>query len=167
MVGSSSRPMMGDASRRAERLRRMRAIQGGGRSGTLGGPAMMTSDRRRMALHRHGQAHPERLRGKLQNGRFRGECLNATLSSTLAESRRAINLMEGGGTPPRTKLGLGEHDAGRVRIETTLARIATRGQDRTAGLLPKPEETLSGKLLRRGSLSRGGCGFRCGPGRAV
>lgn len=53
---------------------------------------MVTADRRRMALYRARQAHPERLRGKLQRS-LPDECLNClndTLFSTLSEARSAI-----------------------------------------------------------------------------
>ena len=55
--------------------------------GLDGDPAMVPADRRRMALYRAGQAYIERLRGKLQTGRFRDECLNDKLFSTLSEGR--------------------------------------------------------------------------------
>ena len=54
-----------------------------------GDPALVAGDADRMALHRAGQADPERLHRELQR-RLRDELLNETLFISLAQAREAL-----------------------------------------------------------------------------
>jgi transposase InsO family protein len=76
-----------------------------------------------MALHRAGQAHPERLRGELQRALQR-RCLNDTLFSTLSEARSAINSWKEDYNHHRPHSALGNMPPAEFAMKSTLEKQA-------------------------------------------
>ncbi len=85
--------------------------------------ALVPADECRMALHRAGQADPERLRRELQRA-LRDECLNDTLFSTLSAARNAITSWKEDYNHHRPHSALGNMPPAEFAMKSTLEKQA-------------------------------------------
>ena len=75
------------------------------------------------------------VRSKSFNGRFRDECLNDTLFSTLSEARSAITSWKEDHNHHRPHSALGNVPPAELAMKSTRERQAASGQERSDGIM--------------------------------